>query len=82
MKNAAGEATKKRPVFGRLLSLSATYFQQSPWLLRVSGETRWAARNSQVYHSNVPSINSTHISTYTEAIYTNSTNLGAVVSLP
>ena len=25
--NAAGEATKKRPVFDRLLSLSAAYFQ-------------------------------------------------------
>ena len=27
--NAAGKATKKRPVFGRLLSLSATYVQGS-----------------------------------------------------
>ena len=58
--NAAGEATKKRPVFGRLLSLSATYVQDQPGLLRVSGETRSAAQNSQAYLSNMLSVNSTH----------------------
>ena len=55
-------------------------FKDQPWLLQVSGETRSAARKSQAYRSNVPSINSTHIATHTVA--TNSTNLGAVVSLP
>ena len=49
--NAAGEATKKRPVFGRLLSLSATYVQGSA----IAGEWRdevGSARNSQAYPSN------------------------------
>ena len=36
-------------------------------MLRVSGEMRLAARNSQVYHSNVLAVNSAHISIYTEA---------------
>ena len=36
--NAAGEATKKRPVFGRLLSLSATYVQGSA--MAAAGEWR------------------------------------------
>ena len=45
-------------------------FKNEPWLVWVSGETRWAARNSQAYHSNVPSVNSAHISTYTEATQT------------
>ena len=62
--NPAGEATKK---LGRMLSLSA---MNEPWLVWVSGETRWAARNSQAYHSNVPSVNSARISTYTEATQT------------
>ena len=42
-------------------------FKDEPWLLRVSGETRWAARNSQAYRSNVPSVNCAHISTDTQA---------------
>ena len=45
-------------------------FKDEPWLLWVSGETRWGARNSQAYRSNVPSVNSAHISTYTEATQT------------
>ena len=53
-------------------------FKDQPWLLWVSGETRSAARNSQAYHSNMPSDNSTPISTDTEATQT----LLAVVSLP
>ena len=44
--------------------------KDQPWLLRVSGETRSAARNSQAYRSNVPSVNSAHISTHTEATQT------------
>ena len=36
--NAAREATKKRPVFGRLLSLSATYVQGSA--MAATGEWR------------------------------------------
>ena len=36
--DAAGEATKKRMVFGRLLSLSATYFQG--WAMAAMGEWR------------------------------------------
>ena len=36
--NAAGEATKKRPMFGRLLSLSATYVQGS--VMAPAGEWR------------------------------------------
>ena len=32
--------------------------KDQPWLLRVSGETRSAARNSQAYRSNVPHVNS------------------------
>ena len=36
--NAAGEAMKKRPVFGRLLSLSATYVQGSA--MAAAGEWR------------------------------------------
>ena len=31
-------------------------FKDQPWLLRVSGETRSAAQNSQVFRLNVPSI--------------------------
>ena len=42
-------------------------FKDEPWLMWVSGETRWGARNSQAYRSNV---NSAHISTYTEATQT------------
>ena len=45
-------------------------FKDEPWLLWVSGETRWGARNSQAYRSNVPSVNNAHISTYTEATQT------------
>ena len=45
-------------------------FKDQPWLLRVSGETRSAARNSQACRSNVPSVNNTHISTRTEATQT------------
>ena len=45
-------------------------FKDEPWLLWVSGETRWDARNSQAYRSNVPSVNSAHISTYREATQT------------
>ena len=45
-------------------------FKDESWLLWVSGETRWGARNSQAYRSNVPSVNSSHISTYTEATQT------------
>ena len=45
-------------------------FKGKPWLLWVSGEMMWAARNSQVYRSNVLSVNSTHICTYTEATQT------------
>ena len=45
-------------------------FKDQPWLLRVSGETRLAARNSQAYRSNVPSVNIAHISTHTEATQT------------
>ena len=56
--------------------------KDQPWLLWVSGETRLAARNSQAYRLNVPSVNSAHISTHTEASCTISTSLGAVVSLP
>ena len=56
-------------------------FKDQPWLLRVSGEMRSAAQNSQAYRSNMLSVNSTHISTLYRG-YTNSINLGAVVSLP
>ena len=56
-------------------------FKDQPWLLRVSRETRSAAQNSQAYRSNVPSVNSVHISIYSYRGYTNSTNLVAV-SLP
>ena len=42
-------------------------FKDQPWLLRVSGETTSAARNSQVYCLNVPSVYCAHISTNTEA---------------
>ena len=45
-------------------------FEDQPWLLRVSGDTRSAARNSQAYRSNVPSVTSAHISTHTEATQT------------
>ena len=45
-------------------------FKDQPWLLWVSGETRSAARNSQAYCLNVPSVNCTHISTHTEATQT------------
>ena len=45
-------------------------FKDQPWLLRVSGEMRSAARNSQAYISNVPSVNSACISTHTEATQT------------
>ena len=45
-------------------------FKDQPWLLRVSGETRSAARNSQAYRFNMPSVNSAHISTHTEATQT------------
>ena len=41
--------------------------KDQPWLLRVSGEMKLATRNLQVYRSNVLSVNTTHISTYTEA---------------
>ena len=44
-------------------------FKDQPWLLQVSGETRLAARNSQAYRSNVPSVYSAHISTHTERLY-------------
>ena len=44
--------------------------KDQPWLLRVSGETRFSVRNSQAYRSNMPSINSTDISTHTEATQT------------
>ena len=40
-----------------------------------------AAQNSQAYRLNVPSINGAHY-LYSYRGYTNSTNLGAVVSLP
>ena len=40
-------------------------FKDEPRLLRMSGETRWAARNTQAYRSSVPSVNSAHISTFT-----------------
>ena len=43
-------------------------FKDQPWLLRVSGEKRSAAQNSQSYHSNMLSVNSAHISTHTEAL--------------
>ena len=36
-------------------------FEDQPWLLQVSGETRWAAQNSQAYHSNMPSVSSAHV---------------------
>ena len=45
-------------------------FKDLPWLLRVSGEMRSAAQNSQAYRSNVPSVISAHISTFTEATQT------------
>ena len=45
-------------------------FKDEPLLLWVSGETMWGARNSQAYRLNVLSINSAHISTYTEATQT------------
>ena len=45
-------------------------FKDQPWLLQVSGNTKSAARNSQAYCSNVPSVNSAHISTHTEATQT------------
>ena len=45
-------------------------FKDQPGLLRVSGETRSAVLNSQVYRSNVPSVNSANISTHTEATQT------------
>ena len=44
--------------------------KDQPWLLRVSGDTRSAAQNSQAYRSNVPSVKSAHISTHTEATQT------------
>ena len=49
-------------------------FKDEPWLLWVSGETRWGARNTntQAYRSYL----------YLYRGHTNSTNLGAVVSLP
>ena len=45
-------------------------FKDQPWLLRVSGETRSAARNSHAYRSNMPSISSFHLSIYTKATQT------------
>ena len=45
-------------------------FKDQPWLLRVSGETRSAACDSQAYRLNVPPVNSTHISTHTDATQT------------
>ena len=45
-------------------------FKDQPWLPRVSGDTRSVARNSQAYRSNVPSVNSVHISTHIEATQT------------
>ena len=45
-------------------------FKDRPWLLRVSGETRSTARNSQAYRSNVSSFNCAHNSTDTEATQT------------
>ena len=69
--NAAGKAMKERLVVGRLLSLCLQHmFKDQPWLLQVSGETRSVARNSQAYRSNVPSVNSAHISTHTDATQT------------
>ena len=70
--DAAGEATKKRPVLGDCCLCLQNMFKDRPWLLRVSGEMRSAARNSQAYHSNVPSVNCAHISTDTEATQTRS----------
>ena len=45
-------------------------FKDQPWLLWVSRETKSAARHSQTYRSNMPSVTSTHISTHTEATQT------------
>ena len=68
--NAAGEATKKRPVFGRLLSLSATYFQGSA--MAAAGEWRDEVGSSKLTSVllKVPSAKSAHISTHTEATQT------------
>ena len=65
--NAAGEATKKRPMFGRLLSLSATYVQGSAMAAVGEWRDEVGCSNSQAYRSNVPSVNCAHIFTDTEA---------------
>ena len=55
-KSKTQEAMKKRLVFGRLMSLSVTYFKNQPWLLQKSGETGCAAQSeihiliAQLFH--------------------------------
>ena len=56
-------------------------FKDEQWLLWVSGETGWGARNSQAYCSNMPSVNSAHISTYTEATQTLSSSKPSLVKV-
>ena len=82
--NAPGEATKKRHVFGRLMSLSATYFQESA--MAVTGEWRdlglcclKVIRITRLCHPFLALISPL---IYTRATYINSTNLGVVVSFP
>ena len=60
---------KQQLIFGRLLSLSATYIQ-GPSMLRQSGEISCAAQNTHAHCSIVSSVNSAHISTYTETTQT------------
>ena len=71
---------KKEPVEDYCVCLQ-DIFTDEPWLLWVSGATMWATRNSQAFRSNMPSVNSAHIS-YSYRGWTNSTNQGTVVSLP
>ena len=51
--------------FGNCYLCLQHIFKDEPWLLWVSGETKWAARNSQAYRSNVPSVNTAHMTTFT-----------------
>ena len=65
---------------GRLQSLLAIRFQ---WLLRESGESSYAARNTCICASldHIPSV-TRHSYLYLNRGYANSTTLAAVVSLP
>ena len=66
--NAAGEAMKKRPIFGtRLLSLSATNFQGSAMVAAGGGETGRLLETHKRITRMCVSVNSAHVSTHTEA---------------